>query len=703
MIKLTVRSTSESKITQFDQPIVIIGSNEADLPLPEKDLQKQHITIIEEEHRFIVINSANDPFATLNTLPFGKRVLTNQDVIQIGETKVVFEGEHLPPVDIEALFQELKEITALTNGIQAAREADAEITSDNLRPSKMLPTQAFQEEVVIPQDLEFAQENALNSLNETSQENVSNAPSEIPLEGATNAAMALSSDPVSPEMAIEDPFKETDSLGDITKDLNEDPENRTNEKEVHESEALNLAPQSNWRLYLALFIAFSTLMSLVSTVLYFKVVHESDGERIKAAEAVADVGMALAYAQVHHIKPQKQNWSDPDFLKNNLASVLSSEYPAFSHIDKQGQLANCAYILRIYTSSDLSHFIVIAQPEPTLLQWLIPKASIIMDSDAMEMRHINDLKALNRLLVNPNAFDGANAVEISTLVEQGELIPLASLAKTQENQGFIPPKLLALSHPGAENLVYNAPRYYHFGESVINRAVHSFDTDNDEHEHEAARLREEIEALSKYLDIVLYSSQGIQKAIQAQKALAAFAPQSKFITGYLNFNTEGVMTGSHLVYNDNQMTVYGPPSRIGLSDTEVAFLSNEEDFAANDRSTSSEFRYQDKHEAHTVQTDLNHSLLLRLTSLANDRRQSLTTVSERINALLNSNDNRSLDGFSALLSNLVSQYEKIDVRYQNKIMKELIALYEEYPELSLLQFIAYLKMAGLEQYYKPIQ
>jgi hypothetical protein len=761
MIKLTITSPTypQAKIVSFDQPNVIIGAEAADLSLSEEGIQKKHITIIEEEQRFIVINTANDPFATYNALPFGKKVLKNHDVIQVGNSKIVFEGEHQAPIDVDALFQELEAITALeTKGLAGSQATvENEVTSDNINfhstiqnnPQPLAGTikEATQDnlnttDAQAPLDLvtdtedEILVDNALDDAEDlageassdeaalplATQENLeqpsgtdsqeievtASAPTsepshpetspsvdEVPQETAENV---LKNDPLAAEVAKKNVLDEDDSdTPNTERERNEDSENHL-EKEPHESEVLALASQSNWRLYLALFIAFSTLMSLVGTVMYFKVVHASNRERIEAAEAVADVSMALAYAQVHNIKPQKQNWSDPDFLKNNLASVLSSEYPAFSHIDKQGQLENCAYILRIYTSSDLAHFLVIAQPEPTLLQRLIPKAAIIVDSRAMEMRHINDLKALNRLLVNPNTLDGANAVEISNIVKEGDLIPLSSLATNQQNHGFIPPKLLALSHPGAENLIYNAPRYYHFGESVINRAVHSLEGTHDE--HEASRLKEQIEALANYTDIVLYSSQGIQKAIKAQKALAAYAPHSKFITGYLNFNTQGEMTGSHLVYNDNQALVYGPQAQTGTEPTAAPF-HDEDDLAVGDHAFTGAPHV--KTDTSHVQTDLNHSLLLRLTSLANDRRQSLTSISDEINALLGNNNTRSIDDFKTLLSELIGRYEKTDLKYQKKIIKELIQLYEEYPELSLTQFIAYLNMAGLDQYYKPTQ
>lgn len=621
MIKLTIRSTANPKTFLFDQPVVTIGTEKADLPLQEDTVQPCHITILEEKQRFVAINSANDPFASLNSLPFGKKVLNNQDVIQVGNTQILFEGEHLSPLDVEALFQELETLVALENEEKAAAAKTGASGSDNNELSQVSSEQS-------PAQLQEAQSELSAQETPDNASNLDTPSITIPVD----ASYYGSEDPPSEEPPLIEPIN----------DIDEEAESRLSEKDAPETaDALVPSPRSNWRFYLAFFLACCMFMSLVATILYFKVLDESDEEKIKAAEAVADVGMALAYAQVHHIKPQKQNWSDPEFLKNNLASVLSSEYPALSHIDHQGQLATCPYIVRIYTSGDLSQFLVIAQPEPSLLQWLVPKASIVIDSMGMEMRHLYDLKALNRLLVNPNTLDGANAVEISYLVKQGEIIPLHSLEANQANQGFVPPKLLALSYPGSENLVYNAPRYYHFGESIMNRAVQCLEAGDNE--HEIARLQQQIAELTKYPDIVLYSSQGIQKAIQAQKALAAFAPESKFITAYLNFNTHGEMTSSHLVYNDTQMS-NGPPSQ--SSQNEIALLSEEEQ------------KYADT--AETTKAKIAKA------NLVAERRQRLNAISEQMNAILQSNNEAATTNFSEIFSEILMHYEEVDAQYANR-------------------------------------
>lgn len=619
MITLTINPHSCPETVQFQQPLVTIGSGSADLILPAESLQNCHIKIIEENERFLIVNCANDPFATLNFLPFGKKILHNQDLLKIGNTEILFEGKLAPIIEtVSPTHQEesVPAIPAETNSIDIDALFREVESLDEEEPLEIPPAQEPVAQYSSPMEL---------------------PPSETP------------------EMKQEIPVL------DVSEFYGENLENKPTSdertaKESSEGEAVAESSFSGWRIYLAFFIVAVTIASIFAAAIFVSVIDTSDAEEISAAEAVSDVAMALAYAQVHHIKPQKQNWFDPEFLKNNLASVLSSEFPAFAHIDHQGQLSNCHYILRIYTSSDLSQFLVMAQPEPSLLQWLIPKASIMVDSRAMEMRIINDLKALNRLLVNPNTLDGSNAVEISNLVKQGELIPLKLLAAQEGNQGFSPPKALALIRPGAEDLIYNAPRYHHFGESILNRSVQLLQMVGNS--HDILRLQEEIDELANFPNIVLYSSQGIQKAIKAQKALAALAPMSKYFTAYLNYNAAGLIASSHLVLSADPTGLLSTPSMM----TNYNEIEN--------RSQLPEILTDDSLTAMNISTSLSKETIsqeIHQASIAAERQAVLNELSESLIELINRNTEMALDDFREQFSLQFMEYEKIDNEYRKKM------------------------------------
>lgn len=617
MMIFTLNPNGNSRTISFSQPSVTIGST-GDISLPGEQLQEKHIQIVQQDGHFVAINLANDPFAMLNSLPFGKKVLSNYDLLQIGNTEIQFETAVHPCV--------------AQNAAMAAVE-----------------NSEFADKIPAPPE----EQNPLD----------------------VDDGYFFASHPV---VVDED---ETDSnAGEEGKEKK--PRSLYAEFEL----------RYNWPLFIGICFGVLAAAFIVIGMIYINVSGRSDVESTIAAEGVADVAMALTYAQVNQIAAQKQNWFDPDFLKNNLASVLSVEYTSFAHIDNQGQFSNCPYFLRIYTSSDLSQFIVIAQPAPSLLQWLVPKASIIVDSTSMQMRNISDLRALNRLLTSANTLDHDSSIEISRLVKQGELIPLDSLPA---EKGFHPPKALALLRPGAENLIYNAPRYYHFGETLLKKAVSLLQIVGSS--HEVARLQQQLTELSKMTDLVLYSSQGMQKAINAQKALSTLAPNTQFLTAYLTLDGNGKVTNSRLLLNDDYPDFLSTHFLPSTEKQNPIFHPTEipSDITAMAAPTP-QAQPPKSLSGLDAPIDPHHPLLLQLNALSMERQRSLKTVSDRMIALLHGHNEGSVSAFSDSFSKLLRWYEQLDRQYQDKIMKELVQLYREYADMPLSQFAAYVQAARLD-------
>ncbi len=109
-----------------------------------------------------------------------------------------------------------------------------------------------------------------------------------------------------------------------------------------------------------LFVKFFLVILIITAIFfsywYYMLLERSAEEEHKAARAVADISMALNYANFYQVKPQNQNWSDPEFLKSNLQAILSKKFHSMVDLDHQGRFNNTPYILRIYTSSDLTQF-----------------------------------------------------------------------------------------------------------------------------------------------------------------------------------------------------------------------------------------------------------------------------------------------------------------------------------------------------------
>lgn len=678
MIKLTINpDTPTSKSIIFIKEKVVIGCH-ADLTLPEEDLQNMHVQIQETEGRFIIINTANDPFATINGDPFGKRTIHNQDLLQIGNTRISFEGsittEQKPQPENELFDTEYALVDVLEKTIEQNKQ-----------------------EVVKKRNSERERYDWRAELEKDEDEDIN-------IEELAKEAQALSKDypPIFHEHEEEEeeeapsspPTSERNKL--TLKDyylheFDDELENWQNDKESNEDETKSTSKK--WRTYITILLAILLLIALVAEAIYITVSGKSNKEEMQASEAVADIAMALAYAQHYHVKPVNQNWSDPEFLKANLSNVLSAKHSTLACIDTHGKFTGCPYILRVYTSGDMSQFVVLAQPVPSLHHWIAPKATIIVDSKAMEMRKITDLKALNRLLFVPNTLDGSNALEISALIKKGELIPLAHLTHKNNRLSFSPPKALAFLRPGAENYIYNAPRYYPFAENLLAKALKL--AQNPENSHELSLLRQEIDAISRFPNLVLYSSEGLQTALKEQKALNMIAPNKKFLVAYMRFNDHGSLSNIHLLldhdYSDIALNTKDTPKPdntmstveldVPLSDSAVLSVPKDPIISKNNGSKKD--------------IDHSHPLYVELYALLATRYQVLKPISDEMVALLSQDALETTADFKTRFQKLLEDYTEIDAEQQKRIVKNIIYIYKSHSEMPVAQFIAYIRAAGL--------
>lgn len=348
--------------------------------------------------------------------------------------------------------------------------------------------------------------------------------------------------------------------------------------EDHKQPRKKAAPQKPYTLgsnrLVKVALLFGLFMVVVFSVIfleiYFRASSKIGREEMIAAESISDYAMALQYAKVYHIAPQKQNWIDPQFLKNNLIDLLSTTSLPCGNIDSQGQFSNCPYILRFYTNRDFSRFLLLAQPDATFSEWIIPKKTIIVDSSLMEVHKTDDLKTLNRLLSYPTPLDGANGDEIRRAILQTEVISLETLAKETGKSDFSPPAALEFLKPGAENLIYNAPRYHLFGENFLKKAIELTEERFDNHEMHI--LQSELDTLAKFHDLVFYSSSGMKQAFKGYNALQKLVIPSRYFTGYLVTSKEGKIISSRLII-DNDLDPEDPLEEKVLAERETQIES----------------------------------------------------------------------------------------------------------------------------------
>lgn len=660
MIKLTIyRNDRDPEELTFEKSSVKIGTdNQADLELDISAHAELEIEIYEQKGRFYVYNRANNPYISLNNLPFHKKSIEGKAQLIIEKIRIDIE------VDIPALQEipsppPLSKIPVEEHVCLPLAKTPVQECVESPRPkSETVPPEKIDVAALV-QEVEALNPSQMHMEEFSCAENFEKNP-------------ALEEDP-SPEPTTPPSRKdETDAI----------PLQTYQRKRVNRNEKPLTYSQPSWGFMLslgAIILAFITL--LIGTV-YLKISSESDKDEIKAIETVADAAMALAHAQITHLKPQKSNWSHPDFLKASLTSILPPQARPLIDVDAQGKFHNCPYLLRIYTSSDLKNFLVIAQPAPSTWQWLLPRAAIVIDSTAMEIRKTTDLKNLNRLLVNINTLDELNPMEISQAVKEGKLIPLASLKTSKRAREFAPPKALTLSHAGAENLIYNAPRYHLLGESLLVKAVHLIE--HTATTEEVSQFQQEVENIKKLPDLILYSTKGIEGALAAEKALNTFAPKSRFLIGYLKINAQGNVIANNLLINE-----------------EISPKSSEEieNPSAPEQETPSSQPLETPAPAdkNDITQDLqSHPLYLQLVQLGNARKNVLKPVQDKMMELLKREHAEFVPDFPMHLQAVLNEYQTISQEHQPTLAEEFFNLYHQYQSIPLKELMTYVQKAGLE-------
>lgn len=497
MFKLVETSEGSKKSHLFNEDTLLIGdglTSSVHLSFPGRGLKPEHLRIEKKGSDFFVINLANDPFVSINGLPFYKKKLTFGDILKIKQIELTLGDDLTPPAPV---VQQVE---------PAAKPIDP--------------------------DLELQRE--LKKLEELTP-----VPLERPLELEEEPEQEIVTVPIK---KVKNEPKAKRSLKDVDYLTEKSPFERDKRPFSFPTPKKPFRYLRYFSIFFGIFIITTLIVGLES---YLRASEESSHEELMTAESLSDIAMAFTYAQLNHISPQKHNWSDPEFIQNNLLATLPYGSASSLKLDAHGVFGNTAYLLRVYTSNDLSRFLLVAHPAPSWIQWLIPKNSIIVDSTTMELRKINDLKTLNRILANLNTLDGVNAGQISELVKKGDLIPLSQLAKGVRKPDFAPPKAVQFLRPGAENLIYNAPRYHYFSDQLIKKVSHFALLETSS--HELQMLKSELEILKKLPNLILYTTDGIESATRTLKGLKEIQPDANYLLAYLKYDTKGTIRSSQII------------------------------------------------------------------------------------------------------------------------------------------------------------
>lgn len=476
MIKITVNPEKDPKNFAFSKDSIVIGDGSpesVDICFPSEGLHQTHVRVFVKDGQFFIANQANDPFVTLNGQPFGKKTLQLGDLLEIHNHILRFDElsiGHIEPVAEDSHYPDIEALSADEN-----------------------PGSWF------PQNLE-------------------------PIGNLQSKKTPPSASPaVDPH--LEEAYQ-----------LNGDESAKRTEKKEYKPSPPPPHPRRRWKMRLFKAAIFTLMLGLTASLLmvgeiYLRSKNKSNQEEMSAAESLADYSMALIYARVYQPSLQKQNWVDPLFIKNNLIDLLSSKASPCGEIDPNGNFCDTPYFLRFYTNVDFSRFILIAQPIANLSQWLFPKDSLLIDSNQMILRRTEDLRQLNRLLALPNPLDGEKGEDVTKTIQNFPTLKLSDLAEALDKGDFTPPAGLKYLNPGAENLVYNAPRYYNLTNAFLNKTKAIISQPYGT--HVATLLQNDLDALSKLPQLVFYTDTSMQDAIKNRKMLRKLSLQEPFFTAFL--------------------------------------------------------------------------------------------------------------------------------------------------------------------------
>ena len=420
------------------------------------------------------------------------------------------------------------------------------------------------------------------------------------------------------------------------------------------------SPKGPWIMTLS--IVCVLLVSTFFTTLYLSSSVKTEEEELKAGQGVADVAMALLYAKLHNIKPPNRNWADPKFLHHILSQIIPKTTGTCCSIDAQGNFNDFPYILRVYTNDDASRFVLVAQPQPNLISWASPKNSMVIESTTMEIRKIEDIQPLNRIIFNTNNLNATTTQRIATLLKEGALIPLHKLDQYNPVLQFTPPNELQMVVPGAQNYVYNAPRYHKLTEPLLSEALESEITPG---------LLQELNQLMSIPHLVFYTTEGVKSAVKSYKNLSDFITSQKLLVGYFTYNPK-----THL------------PTK-----TELLVMNQSPQSEAKKIG-----KRQKSHQPIKIQSELYQAM----TRLSSQRKQALRPIAEQMNELLYENNGAPLKGFKEQLVTQLKNYEKVDLTEQRRISRTLKKLYKKKvlgdQKVTGKQFLAYVKATGLTPY-----
>ncbi len=513
MIRLNISSELGTSHHIFDKNTITIGTShqsETHLNISKENISNEHISITKHDDHYTISNLTADESLTLNGYTFSETEIVDGDIIEIDDTSILFEevaAKGIPhdDISIEDVMKEAEKILA---------EEPASISDKDNSHNEEFHKEPSEE------DLEALFKSIMDNPDEES------SPENIPYDEGLEE--------ITPEAPEEDNIDF--DIDKILKDIEE-----LSQENVEEEKNEHIPPPAAKKILTYRFAIIMLVLLLISIFFgigfYMSIQKKNSHEEFIVSQQLADISMAIAHAKIQATdskKPSEINMYSPSFLKNHMEAVLPSQYISSHPLDDNRLIKNTSYSLSIVTNKGMTQFLVIATPESTLLQKIIPKSSLIIDSTTMKLHRMLHPKEWHNILGDEDTLDSVSPMDIAKIAHKEEIIFLKALDNEEHSLGFTPPESLSSLCPGAVNAIYNAPRYFPFTEELIQKASQvELGIGNDQ---DITSLKELCDSFSHFNNMAIYSKNSLQTALNAYSALDTHIPEIHFYIGRLSFH-----------------------------------------------------------------------------------------------------------------------------------------------------------------------
>lgn len=708
MIKLTMIKGSAVVERAFDKDAVVIGSGTEEIrgtPLENSELEPKHVSFITEGESLVVVNHAKDPFVTLNELPFGKKKIRESDTIQIDDVEIhasITTSDDAP-------------ISQPTQTTESSKPKPSEKPKEPLRPAARSTTQHQEKDVLRllaeVEDLTKRTQNITRNLTPKQEPNPEpKTEPKVAQEPISHSSIQEKPKVIPPIAEEVEQAPKITSHAPSTVTVEKKTEFRRERQEPEDSPPIFQSEPSffsRWRSLVAA-TSFVLLVGLSAMgVFYFTYSERNDAQEYLAARELSDVAMALSYAKAHETATPNQNWSNKNFLLDNLESILGENEP-LPEITPQGKFKDLPYQLRVYTGID--GFLVLAQPMPSFWQWSIPKDTIVIDSRLMDLRKITDLKQLNRMLAQANPLTGENSEMILSFLEHAETIPLKRLAKELGMKDFRPIRELVEVNPSGINLLYNAPRYHRLTGSMVKAAKEIAASTGSESVrlHAMKQLLNEKQKLSALNGLVVYSTLPENETAEVAQVIHSYFPDEEIVLGQLAFDGDGSeILSSHLVaYVEQEEAACDEESE----SCEIYDFEKEENFDefAPREELDEQAQLEEKLETlleEEVFAEEGVEFARQLQHLAQERQEALGATARELVNTIEQHTQAPIPDFKERMMALQRKFEDLDLQEQSYLQFAIVEVYQSHvqdlQEITHDEFITAAAELGLESFVPP--